>query len=160
MKTNIYKNAKLIKKITFSAILLALHFVLPVLTGAIPEIGGALCPMHLPALLSGVVLGPILGGAISFVAPILRGLMLGSPTLFPRGISMAFELLSYAVSFGILARLLPKKLPFLYVSLVSAMLVGRIVGGISKLVLLTSGAIAKYGWQLYFIESVMEEGNA
>ena len=30
------------------------------------------------------------------------------------------------------------------------MLVGRIVGGISKLVLLTSGAIAKYGWQLYF----------
>ena len=150
MKTMIYKNTELIKKITFAAACLALCFALPFLTGAIPEIGGMLCPMHIPAFLAGALLGPWIGGAVAFVAPILRGLMFGSPAVFPRGISMAFELCAYAIVFGLLLKLLPKKIGFMYLSLTGAMLVGRVVGGITKIVLLSLGAIGKYGWQLYF----------
>ena len=158
MKTKGYKNSETIKKITFAAMCLGLSFVLPFATGAIPEIGGMLCPMHIPAFLAGALLGPVFGGAISFAAPLLRGVIFGSPMLFPRGVSMAFELLAYAVCFGFLIKLLPRKLPYMYLSLASAMLVGRAVGGITKLVLLTSGAITDYGWQLfftgYFVETI------
>jgi hypothetical protein len=92
MKRKVYNNSELIKKITVSGLLLALFFVLPTVTGAIPEIGGALCPMHIVAFLAGAFLGGFHGALLSFAAPILRGLILGSPTLFPRGISMAAEL--------------------------------------------------------------------
>ena len=39
-----------IRKITYSALYLAIALVLPFLTGQIPEIGSMLCPMHIPVL--------------------------------------------------------------------------------------------------------------
>ena len=47
-----------IRRLTYSAICLALCLVLPFLTGQIPQIGSALCPMHIPVLLAGFVCGP------------------------------------------------------------------------------------------------------
>lgn len=46
-----------IRKITYSALYLAIALVLPFLTGQIPEIGSMLCPMHIPVLLCGFVCG-------------------------------------------------------------------------------------------------------
>ena len=46
-----------IRKLTFSALFLALAMVLPFITGQIPEIGKSLCPMHIPALLCGFLCG-------------------------------------------------------------------------------------------------------
>ena len=40
-------------RLSASAMCLALCLVLPFLTGQIPQIGSALCPMHLPVLLCG-----------------------------------------------------------------------------------------------------------
>ncbi len=151
MKTKLYKNREVIKKITFGAVSLALFMVLPFVTGAIPEIGGMLCPMHIPALFSGALLGPWIGGALSFVAPILRSLIFGAPVLFPRAVSMAFEVAAYAICFGILLKVLPKKIGYVYVSLGAAMLVGRIVGGFTKVFFLAFGAINSYGWKLFFV---------
>ena len=39
-----------IMKLTLSAMFLALAFVMPFLTGQIPQIGSMLCPMHIPVL--------------------------------------------------------------------------------------------------------------
>ena len=47
------KNKKDIKKLTLSAMFLALAYVMPFLTGQIPQIGSKLCPMHIPVLLCG-----------------------------------------------------------------------------------------------------------
>ena len=44
-----YKNKTL--RLVFAALFLALAYVLPFLTGQIPEIGSMLLPLHLPALL-------------------------------------------------------------------------------------------------------------
>ena len=44
-----------ILRLVISALLLALGFVLPFLTGQIPEVGSMLLPLHLPALIGGFV---------------------------------------------------------------------------------------------------------
>lgn len=123
-------------RLTYSALCLALSLVLPFLTGQIPQIGQALSPMHIPVLLCGFACGPVWGAAVGIVAPLLRSAMFGMPPMFPVAVSMAFELAAYGAASGLLYRLLPKKFPYIYVSLAGAMIIGRIVGGIAKFALL------------------------
>ena len=122
---------KLIRTLTLAAMCLALAIVLPFLTMQIPQIGQALSPMHIPALLCGFICGPFWGAAVGFVAPLLRHLMFGMPPLMT-AIAMAFELAAYGFFAGLFYKILPKKIPYIYVSLVGAMIVGRIVWGIVK----------------------------
>ncbi|MBQ2707178.1 MAG: ECF transporter S component [Clostridia bacterium] len=122
------------RKLVFAAMCLALALVLPFLTGQIPEIGAALSPMHIPALLCGFICGPVWGGIVGAAAPLLRHVLFGMPPLMA-AIPMAFELAVYGISAGVLYRLLPKKVPFLYVALIGAMIDGRIVWGIVKLIM-------------------------
>ena len=118
-----------IRKLTFSALYLAIAIVLPFLTGQIPEIGAMLCPMHIPVLLCGFVCGWQWGLAVGFIAPLLRSVMFGMPPMFPIGVAMAFELAAYGAVSGILYKLLPKKNVYIYVSLIGAMVLGRVVWG-------------------------------
>ena len=121
-------------KMVLAALFLALAYVMPFLTGQIPEIGSMLCPMHLPVLLCGFICGWPLGLLVGFVAPLLRSLTLGMPPLFPTAVCMAFELAAYGAVAGLSRRLLPKKKPYIYCSLLVAMIVGRLVWGASMLV--------------------------
>ena len=83
------------RKLTLSALFLALGLVLPLITGQIPQIGKMLLPMHIPVLLCGMVCGWPYGLAVGAVMPLLRGLLFGMPVLYPTGIGMAFELAAY-----------------------------------------------------------------
>jgi len=118
-----------LKKMILAALFLALAFILPFLTGQIPEIGSMLCPMHLPVLLCGFLCGAPWGFAVGCIAPLLRSFTLGMPPLFPTAICMAFELAAYGALSGLLYRALPKKRSMIYVSLLIAMVVGRLVWG-------------------------------
>ena len=110
---------------------------MPFLTGQIPEIGAMLCPMHLPVLLCGFVCGWPWGLVVGCVAPLLRSLLTGGfPPLYPTAVCMAFELATYGVASGLLYRLLPKKKPNIYCSLLAAMLIGRFVWGVAMFVCL------------------------
>lgn len=120
------------QKLTVAGACLALCMVLPFLTGQIPEIGGALCPLHLPVLLCGFLAGPGWAAAIGFVAPLLRFILFGMPPLFPSGVAMAFELAAYGAVSGILYRKLPRKPVNIYIALLSAMLSGRVLWGIVR----------------------------
>ena len=126
---------KNLKNLCLSAVCLALCMVLPFLTGQIPQIGSALSPMHIPVLMCGLLCGWQYGLAVGFIAPLLRLLLFGMPPIMPTGLAMMFELAAYGAFSGMLLKLLPKKLPFLYVSLIGAMLGGRIVWGIVRFVL-------------------------
>lgn len=121
-----------LRKLLTASICLALALVLPFLTGQIPEIGGMLAPMHIPVLLCGFLCGWQWGLAVGFLAPLLRFLLFGMPPLFPTGVAMAFELLTYGALTGALYRLLPKKVPYLYVTLLAAMIAGRAVWGLVR----------------------------
>lgn len=125
-----------LKKVITSGVCLALCMLLPFLTGQIPQIGSMLSPMHIPVLICGLACGWPYGLIVGLIAPILRSLLFGMPPLFPTATAMAFELAAYGAMSGLLYKLLPKKVIFLYASLVGAMLFGRIIWGIATMILL------------------------
>lgn len=127
---------KTTQNMIFSALFLALAYVLPFLTGQIPEIGSMLCPMHIPVLLAGFIAGCKWGMAVGLTAPLMRSLTLGMPPLFPSALCMSFELMAYGLASGLLYKLLPKKKRFIYVSLFVSMLLGRAVWGVAMLICL------------------------
>ncbi len=118
-----------VKRLVLAALFLALCMVLPFLTGNIPEIGSKLSPMHLPVLLCGFVCGWPYGLLVGLIAPPLRFLLVGMPPIFPTGLAMALELAAYGALCGLLYQKLPKKPLYVYVTLVIAMLLGRVVWG-------------------------------
>ena len=125
-----------LQKLILSSLFLALAYVMPFLTGQIPEIGSMLCPMHIPVLLCGFICGWPWGLAVGFVAPLFRSLTLGMPPLFPGAVCMAFELAAYGAVAGCMYKHLPRKKPYVYLSLLAAMVVGRLVWGAAMLVCL------------------------
>ena len=128
MKTVSRAYANRLRRLVYSALFLALALLLPFLTGQIPQIGSALSPMHIPVLLCGFVL------AVGFIAPLLRHLLFGMPPILT-AIAMAFELAAYGAFSGLLYRLLPKRPAYIYVSLIGAMVPGRVVWGCVQFVL-------------------------
>ena len=130
------KKSKIVRKLVYSAVCIALALVLPLLTGQIPEIGKSLQPMHIAVLLAGFVCGWQYGAVVGLVSPMLRFLIFGRPNLYPDAIVMTFELAAYGLLAGLLYKLLPKKTGYIYVSLLGAMLGGRLVWGLTKYIVL------------------------
>ena len=124
-----------VRKLTYAALCLALAMALPFLTGQIPEIGSMLCPMHIPALLCGFLCGWPWGLVVGGIAPVLRSLLFVRPPMFS-AIGMAFELAAYGAAAGFLYRKLPKTRGSIYVTLVIAMIAGRLVWGAAQMVLM------------------------
>lgn len=119
------------RKLALSALFMALGIVLPFLTGQIQQIGNMLLPMHIPVLLCGFICGWQYGLAVGLVTPLLRSVMFGMPPIMPTATAMAVELAVYGVVTGILYARLPKKVPYIYVSLLTAMVAGRVAWGIA-----------------------------
>lgn len=63
---------------------------------------------------------------------------------FSDGACMAFELAAYGAISGLMHRFLPRKKPYIYVSLLTAMLVGRLIWGAAMLICMgiTGGSFA------------------
>ena len=80
MKTNPRSTTR---SLVLAALVLALAFVLPMVTGHVPQVGNMLCPMHFPILLCGFVLGGPWGLAVGFIAPLVRSVLFGMPPMFP-----------------------------------------------------------------------------
>lgn len=143
------KVSRFTRDLVYAAVCLALCMVLPFLTGQIPEIGGMLCPMHIPVLLAGFLCGPWWGAGIGFAAPLVRYLLFGMPPLLPVGLPMMFELLTYGLMAGLLYRLLSSRRAGIYASLIGAMLTGRVVWGAAAVIVY--GAMNKpFTWAAFF----------
>ena len=137
-----------VRKLTYSALFLAVAMVLPFITGQIPEIGSMLCPMHIPALLCGFMCGWPWGLAVGFIAPLLRSVIFGMPALFPSAVAMAFELAVYGGMAGLLYRLLPRNNRNTYLILILSMIAGRIVWGVVR-VILAGLSGSSFTWALF-----------
>lgn len=122
-------NQTQVRTMVLAAMFLAIAFVLPFLTGQIPQIGSMLCPMHIPVLLCGFICGWPWGLMVGFIAPLLRSVILGMPPMFPTAVCMAFELAAYGAIAGWLHRVLPRTKVSVYISLLAAMLGGRLIWG-------------------------------
>ena len=126
------KQNKLVN-LALAAMFLALAYVMPFLTGQVPQIGSMLCPMHIPVIICGFVCGAPWGLIVGFATPLLRSLTLGMPPLFPVAVAMAFELAAYGFMSGVLHRVLPKKKAYIYLSLIVSMITGRFLWGFVQL---------------------------
>lgn len=140
------------KKLVLAGLFLALGLLLPSLTMQIPSIGTLLLPMHIPVLLAGFVLGGPYGLIVGLITPVLRSALFGMPPMFPGAVAMSFELAAYGLFTGLLYKALPKKNWAVYVSLISAMLIGRLVWGTVRWVLLGLAQIP-LTWEIFITEA-------
>ncbi len=143
------------RRMVYAALYLALAMMLPFVTGQIPEIGSKLLPMHIPVLLCGFMCGWKYGLVVGFVAPLLRSVTFGMPLMIPTAVAMAFELAVYGGMSGLFKRLLPDNTVFVYITLLAAMIAGRIVWGIVRLILMGL-AVSEFSWELFMLGAVTE----
>lgn len=128
---------KSINKTVLSAMFLAIGLVLPLLTGQIKEVGDSLLPMHLPVMLCGLICGYKYGAVVGLIMPFLRSVIFGMPPMYPNAVWMALELATYGLIIGLVYKNRKSdKILWVYASLITAMLSGRVVWGLSKVILL------------------------
>ena len=137
-----------VRNMAYAAVCLALCLALPFLTGQIPEVGGMLCPMHLPVLLAGFLCGPLWGAAVGAIAPVYRYFLFGMPPIFPTGFAMCFELAVYGLVSGWVYRRLPEKKGCVYAALLAAMVCGRVVWGL-VMMMVAAGGTTEFTWAAF-----------
>lgn len=144
-----------VQRIALSAMFIAIGMVLPFFTGQIQQIGNMLLPMHLPVFLCGLICGWQYGCAVGFTLPLLRSLTLGMPPIFPNAVGMAVELAVYGIVSGLIyGRVKKQGIPAVYMSMIPAMILGRIIWGFSQIILLgmTDGV---FTWEIFFAGAVV-----
>ena len=135
-----------VKKLVFTAVCAALCLVLPMAFHSVPNAGTIFLPMHIPVLLCGLICGWPYGGVCGIVGPLLSSLVTGMPpaAMLP---SMMVECCAYGFVTGMLMRHVHTKhtVADLYISLVSAMVAGRVLAGFAKAWIFTPG-ISPFAW--------------
>ncbi len=111
------------KKLTYSALFLALGLVLPQAFHFFGGTGPVFLPMHIPVLLAGFFLGGPSGALIGLLTPVLSSLTTGMPQI-PILYFMMAELCAYGFLAGYLYE--NRKLN-IYASLLGAMAGGRLI---------------------------------
>lgn len=143
------------QNLALSAMFIAIGIVLPFFTGQLQQIGNMLLPMHLPVLLCGLICGWQYGAAVGFILPPLRYLMFAAPPIFPIGAAMAVELAAYGLIAGFLYnRSRWQCIISLYRSLIAAMIGGRLVWGIAR-VLMTGVSGEAFTWQMFLLGALL-----
>ncbi len=124
------------KNLTKASLFLSLGLIFPYIFHLTGMAGTVFLPMHIPVLLCGFILGERYGLLVGFITPLLNSLLTGMPPIYPTGVSMALELATYGFITGYLYK---NKDMHIVISLVIAMVLGRVVSGASNYLLLTMG---------------------
>lgn len=146
-----------IKRITITAVCIALCYVLPIAFHSI-GLGSILSPMHIPVLLCGLVCGGGYGALCGILGPVLSSLLSSMPPMLMLT-RMIPELAVYGLAGGLAMHYIRtgKATLDVYISLVIAMIAGRIVGGIATAIFFaaTSGVYSLSLWLAsYFVEAL------
>lgn len=134
------------KKLVICAACIALCVVLPMAFHAIPNAGQVILPMHIPVLLCGLMCPWPYGFACGLLGPLLSSLTTGMPpaAILP---SMMVECAVYGGIAGVMMRYVRTKKSWLdlYISMLTAMVAGRVVAGLAKAWIFTPGT-APFAW--------------
>jgi len=136
-----------IKNMVLAAMFVALGVVLPIAFHSIPNAGSIFLPMHIPVLLCGLICGWPYGLACGILAPLLSSLLTSMPPMayLP---SMLCELAVYGLVAGLLIYLIHTKIYLLdlYISLIGAMITGRLIAGVLKALIFNAGSYSMQAW--------------
>ena len=135
------------RKIVFAALCVAIGVILPMAFHSIPNSGSIFLPMHIPVLVSGFLCGPMLGLIVGIATPVLSSLMTGMPpaTILP---SMICELAVYGLMTGVIFTYFKtkNKAAHIYVSLIGAMILGRLTYGVLNALVFRTGQYSLEVW--------------
>lgn len=136
-----------VKRLVYAALLLAVAIVLPVIFHSVGMAGTIFLPMHIPILLAGFIVGPWYAAALGVLAPLINHLISGMPPI-PVLYTMMLEL----VLFGLISGFLYQKSHHILLSLICAMVVGRLAAGVGiYLMSLFIPALSKnFGFAKYY----------
>ena len=126
LKINKLSTMSVVKQSIITAVCIALCVVLPMAFHSIPQAGMIYCPMHIPALICGIICAPQYAIICGIAGPLLSSVLTGMPP----------------------AAMLPSML----VELTCALLIGRVIAGIVKALIFARGEITITAWATsYFV---------
>jgi riboflavin transporter FmnP len=120
------------RKLVLSGLFIAFGVLLPMVFHQFNMGGPVFLPMHIPVLIAGMFLGVLPGLLVGLITPIVSSLLTGMPVAFPMLPIMVFELATYGLVAGYLSQALKANS---YISLVLAMVAGRIAAGLVVFIL-------------------------
>jgi len=116
-----------VSRVSWGAAMISLGIALPMAFHMV-GLGSVFLPMHIPVLLCGLLTEPVTGAMVGFATPLLSAVLTGMPPLMPPiAQGMTVELALYGFIGSILHRNLRLNV---YVSLIGAMLAGRLAYGL------------------------------
>ena len=129
-----------VRRTVLAALCIALCVVLPIAFHSIPNAGSVILPMHIPVLVCGMICGWPYGFICGLLGPLVSSLLTGMPpaAYLP---PMMVECATYGAATGLLLKFVRTRnlTADLYISLIGAMLLGRVVSGIAKALIFTPG---------------------
>ena len=127
-----------VRRTVLGALFVALCVVLPIAFHSIPDAGTVILPMHIPVLICGMICGWPYGFICGLLGPLLSSLLTGMPpaAVLP---PMMVECATYGAVTGLMLKYVHTKHLYadLYISLMTAMIVGRVVSGVAKALIFT-----------------------
>jgi len=144
-----------VKRTVLAALFAALCVVVPMAFHAIPDGGSIFLPMHIPVLLCGMVCGWPYGLICGVMGPGLSSLLTGMPraAVLP---GMMVECAVYGLVSGLMLKFVRTKNTRLdlYISLITAMIAGRVISGIVKALIFNPGITFTYWITASFITAL------
>lgn len=128
-----------VKKLVYTAVCTALCLVLPLLFHSVPNAGAIFSPMHIPVLLCGLACGWPWGAVCGLLGPLVASIS-GMPPL-AKVPNMAMECATYGLVAGLMMKYVRTKFTVadLYISIITAMAMGRVVNGLAKTFIFAPG---------------------
>ena len=145
-----------VRRSVTTAMCMAMCVVLPWAFHAIPNAGNIFSPIHIPVLLCGLVCGPVYGAVCGIAGPLLASVITQMPPMayLP---PMLVECAVYGLLAGLVMRLVRTGRMYgdLYISLLTAMLAGRIAAGAARALIFAAGEYSFKAWATgYFVTAL------
>ena len=134
-----------VKRLVTTAICSALCVVLPIAFHAIPNAGTVMLPMHIPVLLCGLVCGWPYGLVCGLLGPFLSSFTGMPPMAVLPGMMVECGVFGMVSGFGMKYIRTGKPVADLYISMLCAMVLGRVVAGFAKALIFAPGTPA-FAW--------------
>lgn len=120
------------RELILAGVLLALGIVVPMIFHTVGIMGTVFLPMHIPVLIGGLLISPVLALLLGVITPILNSILTGMPPMFPMAVIMMFELGAY----GLFSSIATRKLKLNSIlALIVSMILGRVVAGVTVFIL-------------------------
>ena len=141
------KKMTTVKKSIITAVCIALCYVIPLMFHGIQNAGSIFCPMHIPVFICGLICGWPYGLLCGIAGPMLSSALTAMPpvAILP---SMMVELAVYGAAAGLMMKLVHTKSIYadLYISLITAIVCGRVLAGIAKALIFARGSYSMAAW--------------